>query len=84
MEISLCGEIAGSISGSLILLSLGYRVLSVSPSRAPIIRYLSNKIDNGLLEDIKKHILFEKKEKEIEAYLNEVIQSINPSLIELN
>lgn len=84
MEISLCGEIAGSISGSLILLSLGYRVLSVSPSRAPIIRYLSNKIDNGLLEDIKKHILFEKKEKEIKAYLNEVIQSINPSLIELN
>ena len=83
MEISLCGEIAGSISGSLILLSLGYRVLSVSPTRAPVIRYLVNNIDIGLLEDIKKHILFEKKAKEIEAYLNEVIESIYPSLREL-
>lgn len=83
MEISLCGEIAGSISGSLILLSLGYRVLSVSPTRAPLIRYLVNNIDIGLLEDIKKHILFEKKAKEIEAYLNEVIESIYPSLSEL-
>jgi len=83
MEISLCGEIAGSISGSLILLSLGYRVLSVSPTRAPVIRYLVNNIDIGLLEDIKKHILFEKKAKEIEAYLNEVIESIYPSLSEL-
>lgn len=83
MEISLCGEIAGSISGSLILLSLGYRVLSVSPTRAPVIRYLVNNIDIALLEDIKKHILFEKKAKEIEAYLNEVIESIYPSLSEL-
>lgn len=83
MEISLCGEIAGSISGSLILLSLGYRVLSVSPTRAPVIRYLVNNIDLALLEDIKKHILFEKKAKEIEAYLNEVIESIYPSLSEL-
>ena len=83
MEISLCGEIAGSISGSLVLLSLGYRVLSVSPTRAPVIRYLVNNIDIGLLEDIKKHILFEKKEKEIETYLNEVIESIYPSLSEL-
>ncbi|MCH7928193.1 MAG: phosphoenolpyruvate--protein phosphotransferase [Candidatus Dadabacteria bacterium] len=83
MEISLCGEIAGSISGSLILLSLGYRVLSVSPTRAPVIRYLVNNIDIALLEDIKKHILFEKKAKEIEAYLNEVIESIHPSLSEL-
>lgn len=83
MEISLCGEIAGSISGALILLSLGYRVLSVSPTRAPVIRYLVNNIDIGLLEDIKKHILFEKKEKEIETYLNEVIESIYPSLSEL-
>ncbi len=83
MEISLCGEMAGSISGSLILLSLGYRVLSVSPTRAPVIRYLVNNIDIGLLEDIKKHILFEKKAKEIEAYLNEVIESIYPSLSEL-
>jgi phosphotransferase system enzyme I (PtsP) len=83
MEISLCGEIAGSIPGSLILLSLGYRVLSVSPTRAPVIRYIVNNIGTSLLEDIKKHILFEKKEKEIETYLNEVIESIRPSLSEL-
>lgn len=83
MEISLCGEIAGSLSGSLILLSLGYRVLSVSPTRAPVIRYLVNNIDINLLEEVKKHILFEKKEKEIESYLNEVIENIHPSLNEL-
>ncbi|HSG31471.1 MAG TPA: phosphoenolpyruvate--protein phosphotransferase [Thermodesulfobacteriota bacterium] len=83
MEISLCGEIAGSLAGSLILLSLGYRVLSISPTRAPVIRYLVNNIDRDLLEEIKKHILFEKKEKEIKTYLNEVIEKIYPSLSEL-
>lgn len=84
MEVSLCGELAASLQGSLILLSLGYRTLSVSPSRAPVIRYIANKIDNTTLEDIKKHILLEKKEKEIERYLNDIIDSINPSLNELN
>lgn len=83
MEVSLCGEIAGSLSGALILLSLGYRVLSVSPTRAPVIRYLVNNINTSLLEEIKKKILFEKKEKEIQRYLSEVIENIHPTLSEL-
>ena len=82
-EVSVCGEMAGSPSGALALLSLGYRNLSVSPSRVPMLQYMINRLDIEILETIKSDILTLKKESEIKRIIYDFTQSINPSLIEI-
>jgi phosphotransferase system enzyme I (PtsP) len=82
-EVTVCGELAGTAPGALALISIGYRQLSVLPSRAPVIRYLCKRIDEDLCRTIQSKILSERKEREIERYLNEVLESIDPSLIEV-
>lgn len=82
-EISVCGELAGTPTGALGLISLGYRQLSVSPSHAPVIRYLCRGIDEDLIGRIRSNILIEKKESEIKRYLFDVVESIDESLLEV-
>ncbi|MER3445565.1 MAG: phosphoenolpyruvate--protein phosphotransferase [Candidatus Dadabacteria bacterium] len=81
-EVTVCGELAGTASGALALISIGYRQLSVLPSRAPVIRYLCKRINEDLCRSVQSKILGEKKEREIERYLNEALESIDPSLVE--
>lgn len=82
-EVTVCGEMAGTPSGALALVALGYRQLSVLPSRAPAIRYLCKRIDEGFLRGVRVKILNEKNDREIESYLNETLESIDPILIEI-
>jgi phosphotransferase system enzyme I (PtsP) len=81
-ETSICGEMAGTPAGALALASLGYRNLSVSPSRAPVIRFLSKRIDKGILSDVRSKILGERKLSEIKGYLSDIVESIDPALLE--
>ena len=81
-ETSICGEMAGTPAGALALVSLGYSNLSVSPSRAPVIKFLSKRIDKGLLGDVRSTILGERKLSEIKGYLSDVVESIDPALLE--
>ncbi|MGB3728780.1 MAG: phosphoenolpyruvate--protein phosphotransferase, partial [Thermodesulfobacteriota bacterium] len=83
MDVSVCGELAGTPSGALSLLSLGYNQLSVSPSNVPTIRYLCNRIDKDLLNDVRHKILNIRKKSEIERYMIETLESIDPALIEI-
>lgn len=82
-ELSVCGEMAGSPAGALILLSLGYKNLSLSPSSAPVIRFLSNRVDQSLLNEVWCKISVMKKEREIERYLVDILESIDPALIRI-
>jgi phosphotransferase system enzyme I (PtsP) len=81
-ETSICGEMAGTPTGALALVSLGYSNLSVSPSRAPVIRFLSKGINKGLLVDVRSKILGERKLSEIKGYLSDIVESIDPALLE--
>lgn len=83
-EISVCGEMAGTSLGALCLVSLGYRILSVSPYHVPVIRYLCSRVNEELLASVRSVVLSEKKESEIRRYLLEVIESIDPRLIEVD
>ncbi len=82
-EVSICGEMAGTPSGAQILLALGFTNLSVSPSRAPVLRYLVNRLDQNMLDRLRKDILAQKKESEIKRIVYDLTQSLNPSLIEI-
>lgn len=83
MDVSVCGELAATPSGALSLLSLGYNNLSVSPSNVPIIRYLCNRIDKDLLNTVRHKILKMRKKSEIERFMIETLESIDPALIEI-
>ncbi|MGQ0793322.1 MAG: phosphoenolpyruvate--protein phosphotransferase [Deltaproteobacteria bacterium] len=82
-EISICGEMAGSPSGALALMSIGYRNLSVSPQRAPVLRYLAKKITGDVLGIVRNRILNERKESEIRRYIIEVLESLDSAFVEL-
>ncbi|MYK48829.1 MAG: phosphoenolpyruvate--protein phosphotransferase, partial [Candidatus Dadabacteria bacterium] len=81
-ELNICGEIAGVPSGTLLILALGYRHLSVSPLRFPYVKFLSDRLSEQMLEEIRSHVLLLKKESDIERYLKDVVNSINPMLLE--
>lgn len=83
MDVSVCGELAGSPSGALSLLSLGYSQLSASPSNVPTIRYLCNRIDKDLLNRVRHKILNIRKKTEIERFMIDTLESIDPALIEV-
>jgi phosphotransferase system, enzyme I, PtsP len=82
-EVTVCGELAGTPTGALALISIGYRRLSVLPSRAPIIRYICKRINEDSFRAVQSKILSERKEREIERYLNEVLESLDPNFIEV-
>jgi phosphoenolpyruvate-protein kinase (PTS system EI component) len=46
-EVSVCGEMASEPVPAVLLLGLGYRVLSTSPPRLPLVRWLVRQFDVG-------------------------------------
>lgn len=82
-EISICGEIAGVPSGTLLILALGYRHLSVSPVRFPYVKFLADRLSEETLGDMRSKILGFGKESDIERYVKDVLNSIDPMMLEV-
>jgi phosphotransferase system, enzyme I, PtsP len=83
LDVSVCGELAGTPSGALCLLALGYRRFSVSPSHVPVIRYLCNRLDEKVLDSVREETLSITKRSDIERHLIETLEQIDPALIEI-
>lgn len=83
IEVSVCGELAGTPAGALQLIALGYRHLSLSPSHIPAIRFLLNRLEKFSLNKIKYKILKARRQPEVQRYLVDALESIDPALIEL-
>ena len=82
-EVSVCGEMAGSVSGALALIALGYRHLSVLPSKIPLIHYLCKHLKTEKLKEVQTYLLKENNETEIKRYLSDLIQTLDPKLSEI-
>ncbi len=82
-EVSICGEIAGSPKGALLIFALGYKHLSVSPYRIPVVRFISNRIKKGVLADLRKELMLQKSDADVERLLADHLEEIDPSLMEL-
>ncbi len=52
LEVSVCGEMASDPRAAILLLGLGYRVLSISPPRLPLVRWLIRQLDAGIAESV--------------------------------
>ena len=44
---------------------------------------MANKLDNNMLNKIRSEIISQKKEAEIERYIYEILEDIDPSLVEI-
>ena len=82
-EISICGEIAGVPSGTLLILALGYRHLSVSPIRFPCVKFLCDRLSEETLGEMRSKILRMRKESDIERHVKDVLNSIDPMMLEV-
>jgi phosphotransferase system enzyme I (PtsI) len=57
LDVSVCGEMAGDPRAALLLVGLGYRVLSVSPFRLAMARWLVRQFDQTVAESIAAEVL---------------------------
>ena len=75
LEESICGEIAGEPLYTLLLLGLGYRKLSMSPGRIPIVKYIITQSSINDTHEIFSRSYEYLSKKDINQYLRE--QMIN-------
>jgi phosphotransferase system enzyme I (PtsP) len=80
-SITVCGEMAGSPLGILILLALGYQQMSVVPQRAYVVRYIAKRISAAALARIRVEILHEPNTNQIQSFLGRELQAIHPDLM---
>ena len=75
-KISICGEMAGEEIGAVILLALGIKDLSVSPSVLSEIRDLIRKINTKELNKLKEKILSAESSSEIKEIVKKFIERL--------
>ncbi|MGN0903160.1 MAG: putative PEP-binding protein, partial [Succinivibrio sp.] len=75
-EISVCGELAGSPIGSLLLMSLGYTCLSMNYSQIARVKYMVRHINLGDLMAIGKKALTLNSSVKIRALYQEYAESL--------
>ncbi len=84
IEVSICGEMAGSSKGALLILALGYKNLSVSPYRIPVVRFIANHVSPVFLSGLRKKLMRGKREMDIERLLAGCLEKIEPALVEFD
>jgi phosphotransferase system enzyme I (PtsP) len=84
LDVSVCGELAGSVSGALALTALGYRALSVAPPQAAAIAYLCRRLDQQTLAALRPALLEQHDEREIARSLDDALGRIDPLLLEVD
>jgi len=72
-EVSVCGEMASEPVPAVLLLGLGYRVLSTSPPRLPLVRWLVRQIDLGRATRAAEAALAARTTGEVETLLQEAV-----------
>lgn len=72
-EVSVCGEMASEPVPAVLLLGLGYRVLSTSPPRLPLVRWLVRQIDLARATRAADAALAASTTGEVQALLQEAV-----------
>lgn len=84
LPIGVCGELAGRPSGALALAALGYRELSVAPSRAPLLAHLARHTPATALDEVADAVLAASDVRETEDALRAALARFAPLLREFD
>ncbi len=75
---SICGEAAGDIEYTVLLIGLGLRSLSMTPSLIPHVKRIVRSVDIGQCERVARKVGSFDSERQVSAYLRDVTRTIIP------
>ena len=78
--VTLCGEMAGSPRGFLLLLGMGLRSFSMSPAFIPSVKNLAAHVTIAEAEQILRRALELKTNTQLRGYLSDELERIAPNL----
>ncbi len=77
-EVSLCGEMAGEVEYSLLLVGLGLRTLSATPSRLPYLKRVIRSVDIGQCERLARTASSFDSHSQVTSYLRDQARKLIP------
>ena len=80
VELSVCGESASDIYAVPILIGLGIRKLSASPTMIPIIKYLIRQLDLESMENLANRALEMEEPEEVREMVKKFYDGLNLAL----
>ncbi|MBX3413515.1 MAG: phosphoenolpyruvate--protein phosphotransferase [Pirellulales bacterium] len=78
--VNVCGQMSGSPPYTMLLLGLGLRQLSVTPSAIPEIKKICRSVSIAHCEDVARHALTLENARDVKNYLKEELKKILPEL----
>ena len=78
VPVSICGEAAGDIEYTVLLIGLGLRSLSMTPSLIPHVKQIVRSVDIGQCERVARKVGSFDSERQVAAYLRDVTRTIIP------
>jgi len=78
IETSICGEIAGEVTYTMLLIGFGLRTLSLVPSQIPQVKRLIRSVDIGQCERLARKVGSFDSERQILQYLREQTRTVLP------
>lgn len=82
LDLSCCGEAAGQVEYALLLIGLGLRSLSVTPSRIPYLKRAIRSVDIPLCEQLARTVGSFDSERQVSAYLRDRARRLFPDLVD--
>ncbi len=78
IETSICGEIAGEVTYTMLLIGFGLRTLSLVPSQIPQVKRLIRSVDIGTCERLARKVGSFESERQIVNFLREQTRKVFP------
>ncbi len=81
VETSLCGELAGEVEYTMLLIGLGLRTLSLVPSQIPHVKRVIRSVDIPTCERLARKIGSLDSERQVRRCLSEELQKVLPEMV---
>jgi len=82
VPVSICGEAAGDIEYTILLIGLGLRSLSMTPSLIPHVKRIVRSVDIGHCERVARKVGSFDSERQATAFLRDVTRTIIPEVFD--
>lgn len=82
IRVSMCGEMAGDIMHTILLVGMGFESLSMAPSVVPDVKRLIRSITYKDAQQVAERALSMKTAREVESYLAEETRKVVPELVQ--
>ncbi len=81
VPINACGQMAGSSLCTMLLLGMGLRRLSVTPSSVPEVKKVCRTVDLAACRQVAERVMALENARDIKSYLREEVKKILPEMV---